>query len=572
MKACITALLLCILQLNIAEAQNPTYALDVNDRTFFANWVEFDIDMTWTNAGVAPNFEYRGGQYFFDINSAISNGGVMSLSIVASDLPVNMRPRNPTVYTVTTPAQLRLAINTAPGPGNGFQMAANEQVKIVRLRLTTSAFIFSETPLDLGWRNGISNPYTKIYAYVGTTGTDISTPNTHTISIPNTPIPNWQGVTLYEPENSGGYYNQPVTFKWGQVSGASNYHLYISSNSFSIVDTISNDTSALVYFPVEEDSSTIRWRVVGADGSNQPFAISGVDSFVVRFPVISLSTPINGTVFPQQPVTFKWHRSEVAVKYLLQLSKSPAMQNVVFSDSTLTDTTTTINYTYGLDTVYYWRVIGKDAQNNSVSVSEIRSFTPRYSIYLDVKCTVQAMLNPIPGKMNRTDTFTVYLRNNYGPYDIIDSASAPVDSSTLTGKFKFKYAMPGTYYIVVKHFNSIETWSKAGGEQFWIYNQHFYDFTLASSQAYGNNMRLRAGKYCFHSGDVNQSGFIEGTDFMRVANAAYDFEVGIRVPEDLDASGLVDATDFSIVDNNSLLFIGTVSPLTESLKMDDRKK
>jgi hypothetical protein len=36
-------------------SQNPTYTLDVNDRAGYANFVEFDIDMTWTNSGIAPN-------------------------------------------------------------------------------------------------------------------------------------------------------------------------------------------------------------------------------------------------------------------------------------------------------------------------------------------------------------------------------------------------------------------------------------------------------------------------------------------------------------------------------------
>jgi hypothetical protein len=50
-------------------AQNPTYSLNVNDGNLVApNIFEFDIDMTWTNSGNVPNFEYAGGQYFFNID------------------------------------------------------------------------------------------------------------------------------------------------------------------------------------------------------------------------------------------------------------------------------------------------------------------------------------------------------------------------------------------------------------------------------------------------------------------------------------------------------------------------
>ncbi|MBK9228509.1 MAG: hypothetical protein IPL67_16030 [Ignavibacteria bacterium] len=57
---------------------------------------------------------------------------------VGSDLPVNMQPRNPTVYTVTTPGQFRWAVNTFPGAGSGFAMPAGVPVKIVRVRLKTT--------------------------------------------------------------------------------------------------------------------------------------------------------------------------------------------------------------------------------------------------------------------------------------------------------------------------------------------------------------------------------------------------------------------------------------------------
>lgn len=169
-----------------AFAQNPTYTLDVNDRTTTSNSVEFDLDMTWTNSGVAPNFEYAGGQYFFDFNGeGIRNGGTLTMSNAGSDLPTSMQPRNPTVFSNI---QLRWAVNTFPGAGSGFPMPAGVPVKIVRVRLQTTAPQFAPAPLNLSWRNGPTNPFTKVFAYVGTTNTDISTPNTHTISIPNDPL------------------------------------------------------------------------------------------------------------------------------------------------------------------------------------------------------------------------------------------------------------------------------------------------------------------------------------------------------------------------------------------------
>ncbi len=182
----------------VGHSQNPTYTLDVNDLyitsipEYCCDSLEFDIDMTWTNSGVVPNFEYAGGQYFFDFNKAcIKAGTIWQMSIAGSDLPVNMRPRNPTVYTTSTPGQLRFAVNTFPGAGNGFYMpSGNISVTIARVKIkaTNGDRFFAPALFELVWRGAIPNPSTNIFAYVGGVNTDISTYNTHTISIPNDPM------------------------------------------------------------------------------------------------------------------------------------------------------------------------------------------------------------------------------------------------------------------------------------------------------------------------------------------------------------------------------------------------
>jgi len=185
MRITILSVAIIILALTkVSFSQNPTYTLDVNDGNLVApNIFEFDIDQTWTNAGVAPNYEMSGGQFFFDVNGAIANGGTMTMQNAGSDLPVNMQPRNPTVYTVTTPWQLRWAVNTFPGAGNGFQMPPGIPVKVVRVRLITTASSFAQADLQLTWRNYNPKPYVKTFAYIGIINTDISTPSTHTISL-----------------------------------------------------------------------------------------------------------------------------------------------------------------------------------------------------------------------------------------------------------------------------------------------------------------------------------------------------------------------------------------------------
>jgi len=168
----------------VSFSQNPTYTLDVNDGALIApNIFEFDIDITWTNGGFVSNFEYAGGQFHFDVNGAIANGGILSLDFVSSDLPTNVRSRIRSINTASNPWQLRLLPGTFPGAGNGYQMSAGINTNIVRLKLATTAESFAPVDMQLQWRNGPLNPVSKVFAYVGTTNTDITTISTHSMSL-----------------------------------------------------------------------------------------------------------------------------------------------------------------------------------------------------------------------------------------------------------------------------------------------------------------------------------------------------------------------------------------------------
>ncbi len=193
----LAALTVTVILAGTSNAQNPTYSLDVNNLWITSipenccDSMEFDIVLRWTNSGSVPNFEYMGGRYYFDFNkNCIKAGTSWTMSIAGSDLPENLRPRNPAVYTESTPGQLRLGVNTFPGAGNGFQIPAGTPVTVARVRIKAVGgdYFFQPELLQLAWRNGPDNPYTRVYAYVNSIGTEITTPLSHTISIPNDPM------------------------------------------------------------------------------------------------------------------------------------------------------------------------------------------------------------------------------------------------------------------------------------------------------------------------------------------------------------------------------------------------
>ncbi|MBK6505142.1 MAG: hypothetical protein IPG02_05630 [Ignavibacteria bacterium] len=101
-------------------SQTPTYELTAKNFTYASlNTIEFDMFMKHTNNPTV--FEYSGGQYFLNFNPDIANGGTLSYSIIGSDLPSNLQPRNPLV----SGSQLRLAANTFLGPGFWIFMTNN---------------------------------------------------------------------------------------------------------------------------------------------------------------------------------------------------------------------------------------------------------------------------------------------------------------------------------------------------------------------------------------------------------------------------------------------------------------
>lgn len=85
------------------------------------------------------------------------------------------------------------------------------------------------------------------------------------------------------------------------------------------------------------------------------------------------------------------------------------------------------------------------------------------------------------------DTVNVFLHQASPPYSKIDSVKIRLDSLGF-GIGKFYNAPSGQYYLAIKHRNSIETWSREGGEPFVRGAILNYDFTTGQNKAYGGNL------------------------------------------------------------------------------------
>lgn len=161
----------------------------------------------------------------------------------------------------------------------------------------------------------------------------------------------------------------------------------------------------------------------------------------------------------------------------------------------------------------------------------------------------------------RRDTIKVLLRDTVSPYIVKDSSKAFLNTN---GSASLKYTNAQNnqrYYLVVKHRNSIETWSKGGGE---IFSSSLlnYNFTTTLSQAFGSNMiQIDSGpvRFGIYSGDADQSGTIDAADLISIYNNALILATGY-FSTDVNGDNFTDVSDLLIAYNNSINIVSVVKP------------
>ena len=178
---------------------------------------------------------------------------------------------------------------------------------------------------------------------------------------------------------------------------------------------------------------------------------------------------------------------------------------------------------------------------------------------LNLTLAQEGFYNPELNRLNIKDTVSVYLKNISAPFTNVDSARGVIDSLTFTGNFGFRNAPSGSYYIVVKHRNCVETWSKAGGQNYTFGGTLNYNFTSSASQAFGSNLQLVDTKYCIYSGDIDQNGSVNLDDLLFTYNDANSFVTGY-VNTDVTGDLITELSDILIVYNNSCNFVSRITP------------
>lgn len=174
---------------------------------------------------------------------------------------------------------------------------------------------------------------------------------------------------------------------------------------------------------------------------------------------------------------------------------------------------------------------------------------------------IQGLYDPATNFTKR-DTLTMYLRNNFSPYEIVDSCTREMNQFG-ESQMSFRNVVPETLYLIsLKHRNSIEIWSNLS--VIFKYSRSVFSFQLSSIvSVYGDNeiqVDTSPVRYGMYSGDVNQDGFIDLIDVISISNKANEFAPGYLV-QDLTGNNLVDLNDVLMAYNNSVNFVSRKTPL-----------
>lgn len=156
------------------------------------------------------------------------------------------------------------------------------------------------------------------------------------------------------------------------------------------------------------------------------------------------------------------------------------------------------------------------------------------------------------------DTLILKLASNIEPFNILFSDTAILDTN---GNASFVFpgsVFSNSYYLVLSHRNSMETWSAAS----LLMNSTgiSYDFTSSAGSAYGNNLcNMGDGSFAIWGGDIDRNLIIDFSDLTLLQNYIQQYLFNYHVA-DLNGDNHVESADYSLIENNLNYSIQVLKP------------
>lgn len=180
--------------------------------------------------------------------------------------------------------------------------------------------------------------------------------------------------------------------------------------------------------------------------------------------------------------------------------------------------------------------------------------------YLSPNSMQAVLLNQfVPGATGlETDSIFVELRDSLDPTILIDTATGVLMTDG-TASLNFTVATSGTsYWIVVNHRTSVQTWSELPVA---FSGSTTYNFTDMATKAYGSNMfEVEPGVWAMFTGDLDRDGYVTPFDFPLYELDNFNLVGEVYVNTDMDGDGYVTPFDFPIYELNNFNLVGVLNP------------
>ncbi len=192
---------------------------------------------------------------------------------------------------------------------------------------------------------------------------------------------------------------------------------------------------------------------------------------------------------------------------------------------------------------------------------------------LQVKAFIEGFYNSTNGNLNKVqddigdhfgtdtvDAIKICLAQSTTPYLFTDTLYGFINTSGIINLGILSTKIDSSF-IVIKHRNSIETWS-ANSISF-NSNSIYYDFTDNINKTYGpNEKQVSLNTFAIYSGDVNQDGVINIFDLAAVFDYLNDQNApGGYLIEDINGDSVVNIYDLSMTFDNLNSGISVSNPI-----------
>lgn len=204
---------------------------------------------------------------------------------------------------------------------------------------------------------------------------------------------------------------------------------------------------------------------------------------------------------------------------------------------------------------------GPDNGNN-LSISGSCMATVNLTLFIEGYYAGAGQMSPV--LMNQgvsmnpvvADSITVELHDTMAPFASVSSLKVLLNTNG-TANCNFPVST-GSYFLVVKHRNALETWTASPvslGP-----NPVSYSFSTSASQAYGSNLlAVGPGIYALYSGDLNRDENIDLIDLSFLENDINAFQFGYFAT-DINGDGNVDLLDLPLLETHINEFVYAIHP------------